>query len=81
MELQHYHFRRELKAVLRNFIAYSNIERHYESRSYVTSANCYFGPQLWCWANDLESSEERWNGVRKKYLARKRLKPKPNAVS
>jgi len=45
VKLQHYYFPEELNIALKDFVAYYNNERYYESLQNVTPADVYFGRQ------------------------------------
>ena len=45
VKLQHYYFPEELKAALKDFVAYYKNERYHESLRNVTSVDVYFGRQ------------------------------------
>ena len=43
VKLRHYYFPEEMKAALKDFVAYCNNERYHESLDNVTPADAYFG--------------------------------------
>jgi len=71
VKLQHYYFPEELKAALRDFVAYYNNERYHESLSNVTPADCYFGRQYAVLSERSKIKRRTMERRKKEYLALK----------
>ena len=71
VKLQHYYFPEELKAALRDFVAYYNNERYHESLDNVTPADCYFGRQYAVLSERSRIKRRTMERRKKEYLAQK----------
>mgnify|MGYP000653644419 CR=1 FL=1 len=71
VKLQHYYFPEELKAALKDFVAYYNNERYHESLSNVTPADAYFGRQYVVLTERLKIKRRTMKRRKKEYLAQK----------
>jgi putative transposase len=79
VKLQNYYFPEELKAALKDFVAYYNNDRYHESLNNVTPADVYFGRQYEVLSE--RSSGEPWNEGRRSIWPRRRPSQKPRTVS
>ena len=71
VKLQHYYFPEELKAALKDFVAYYNNERYHESLGNVTPADCYFGRQYAVLSERSKIKRRTMERRKKEYLALK----------
>ena len=81
VKLQHYSFPEELKAALKDFVAYDNKDRYHESLDNVTPADVYFGRQYAVLCEHRRSREKRWEWERGSICSRRRPKVTPKTVS
>jgi len=71
VKLQHYYFTEELKAALRDFVAYYNNERYHESLRNVTPADVYFGRQCAVLTERSKIKRRTMERRKKEYVAQK----------
>ena len=71
VKLQHYYFPEELKAALKDFVAYYNNERYHESLDNVTPADAYFARQYAVLTERLKIKRRTMKRRKKEYLAQK----------
>jgi putative transposase len=71
VKLQHYYFPEELKAALKDFVAYYNNERYHESLDNVTPADVYYGRQYEVLTERSKIKRRTMERRKKEYLAQK----------
>ena len=71
VKLQHYYFPEELKAALKDFVAYYNNERYHESLDNVTPADVYFGRRFEVLTERSKIKRRTMERRKKEYLAQK----------
>ncbi|MCP4905921.1 MAG: DDE-type integrase/transposase/recombinase [bacterium] len=71
VKLQHYYFPEELKATLKDLVAYDNNERYHESLDNVTPADVYFGRRYEVLTERSKIKRRTMERRKKEYLAQK----------
>jgi len=71
VKLRHDYFPEELKAALRDFVAYYNNERYHESLDNVTPADVYFGRQYEVLTERSKIKRRTMERRKKEYMAQK----------
>ena len=71
VKLEHYYYPEELKAALRDFVAYYNNERYHESLDNVTPSDVYFGRQYEIITERDRIKKRTMRKRKKEYLAAK----------
>jgi len=71
VQLRHYYFPEELKAALKDFVAYYNNERYHESLDNVTPADVYYGRQYEVLTERAKIKRRTMERRKKEYLAQK----------